>query len=208
VTLDDAKNAVLRELNKGRSVDEELVLMEEHTIAKPYGWIFFYNSRRYVETRDFLHALEGNGPVVVERRTGRMTHLGTARPTDEVIADFEAQRLSDSAAAGIAWSARKRHCVSVAVQCPGLRCRDAPLLCRPIAPQRDSLELRLLLPQLREGGRVRRRRASRRSAGCVHRVRRLVGRSHSRSRASTNRGPRRAPHAVRPSAGRPARRGS
>jgi hypothetical protein len=48
-----------------------------------------------------------------------MTHLGTARPTDEVIADFEAQRLSDSAAAGIAWSARKRHCVSVAVQCPG-----------------------------------------------------------------------------------------
>ena len=57
-------------------------------IRKPYGWIFFYNSRRYLETRSPLLALAGNGPVVVERH-GQLHQLGSAHAPDVTIAEFE-----------------------------------------------------------------------------------------------------------------------
>lgn len=90
MTLEEATRAVLEELNrKVSSSNEEMVLLDRDTMVKPYGWIFFYNSRRFVETGNVIYALGGNGPVVVERTTGRITHLGTARPFEEEVADFE-----------------------------------------------------------------------------------------------------------------------
>jgi Immunity protein 35 len=76
----------------GRSVKGGLVVMDEMTLTKPYGWVFFYNSRRYLETRDILHAIAGNGPVVVLADTGEVVTLGTARRWEEAIAAFEQQR--------------------------------------------------------------------------------------------------------------------
>lgn len=65
------------------------MLVDNLTIIKPYGWVFFYNTRRYAETGDVLYALGGNGPVVVERETGRMSHLGTLHVAEQSIAAFE-----------------------------------------------------------------------------------------------------------------------
>jgi hypothetical protein len=89
VTRDEAKKAVLEEIRRGYKGQEEIVVDEVHTMTKPYGWVFFYNTKRYIERREVLHALGGNGPVVVEGATGRITKLGTARPVDDEIADFE-----------------------------------------------------------------------------------------------------------------------
>jgi hypothetical protein len=69
-----------------------LVLLDERTQEKPYGWVFFFNTRRFVESRDLVFALGGNGPVVVERETGRITLLGSARPPEKEIAELERQR--------------------------------------------------------------------------------------------------------------------
>jgi hypothetical protein len=71
------------------SVPGGVAIMEDRTIRKSYGWIFFYNSRRYLETGSPLEALAGNGPIVVERADGSLHQLGSAQQPDASIAEFE-----------------------------------------------------------------------------------------------------------------------
>ena len=72
--------------------DDSLVIVSELTIEKDYGWIFFYQSRKYLETGQFNYQLAGNGPVVFERETGGVHHLGSHKHPDELIREFEAER--------------------------------------------------------------------------------------------------------------------
>lgn len=58
-------------------------------VEKSYGWVFSYTSKLYAETGDMLHMLAGNGPVIVERGTGKLHTLGTANHPDISIAEFE-----------------------------------------------------------------------------------------------------------------------
>lgn len=78
---------------KGREfyAETELIILSERTIQKPYGWIYFYTSRRWLETRSIEYAIGGNGPLVVLRETGEIVTLGTARTSEEEIAAFEAE---------------------------------------------------------------------------------------------------------------------
>jgi len=60
---------------------EELVISE---LAEfPTSWVAVYNTRRFVETGSFRYALAGNGPVIINRRTGA-TRIGlTSQPVEE-----------------------------------------------------------------------------------------------------------------------------
>ena len=69
-------------------VEGGVVILTSETIKKTYGWIFFYNSRKYVETGNPLEALGGNGPIVVETN-GRVHQLGTAHAPSTIVAQFE-----------------------------------------------------------------------------------------------------------------------
>jgi Immunity protein 35 len=90
ITKDEARAAVEAELASGRRKPGEFVVMDEFTVERSWGWVFFYNSRRFVETRDPLQALGGNAPYIVDRTTGEVRVTGTARPTEEYIAEYEA----------------------------------------------------------------------------------------------------------------------
>ena len=94
--FEEARRHVLKYLVavSGRA-GEPLQLVDDYTIAKAYGWIFFYNSARFVSTGDPLDALAGNGPVVVMRDTGEIVALGTGRTEEVEIADFERSRNLD-----------------------------------------------------------------------------------------------------------------
>ena len=72
-----------------RDVPGGVAIIEKRTIQKPYGWIFFYNSNRYLETLSPLEALGGNGPIVVKRADGNLHQLGSGVPPDVSIAEFE-----------------------------------------------------------------------------------------------------------------------
>lgn len=54
------------------------------SIEVPEGWIFFYNSREYVETKDDMFALIGNGPVFVNR-LGSVEELTSALPWKDAL---------------------------------------------------------------------------------------------------------------------------
>jgi len=79
-----------------RETDNEVpggvALMLEHTIEKPYGWVFFYNSKRFLESGDPFESLVGNSPVLVEAADGRMTHLGTAWSVEDSLRKLEIER--------------------------------------------------------------------------------------------------------------------
>lgn len=76
----------------GRAVPDGLAIVDSRTITKPYGWVFFYDSKTHIATGNPLHTIAGNGPVVVLAATGEVVSLGTARPSQEQIALFEAER--------------------------------------------------------------------------------------------------------------------
>jgi len=53
----------------------EFAIIEEATIEKPYGWIFFYQTKRYLETKQFRDAAFGTEPFIVEASTGKISFL-------------------------------------------------------------------------------------------------------------------------------------
>jgi hypothetical protein len=69
-----------------------LVIVGEKTIEKNYGWVFFYDSKTYLRTRKFSDRLAGNGPVVFEKESGLIHHLGSHAPPKELIRAFETDR--------------------------------------------------------------------------------------------------------------------
>lgn len=75
-------------------VGDELVILEDRTVVKAYGWVFFYNTRRFVETGNFLHALGGNGPVVYERASGDIVELPSHSPPDVVLREYEERSIA------------------------------------------------------------------------------------------------------------------
>lgn len=42
-----ARELVLEKIRK-----HDCVIVDEHTIERPFGWVFFYDGRRHVETGD------------------------------------------------------------------------------------------------------------------------------------------------------------
>ncbi len=70
--------------------DDGWVVLDEHTIERDWGWVFFYDSRRYLETGDLSFAVAGNAPYLVRRADGAVFETGTAFPVEHYIEDFEA----------------------------------------------------------------------------------------------------------------------
>ena len=77
-------------LKAALAVEGGVAIASRQTIRKPYGWVFFYNSTRYLETGDPLEALGGNGPVIVERDGGRLHVLPSSSDPTVAITEFEA----------------------------------------------------------------------------------------------------------------------
>jgi Immunity protein 35 len=69
--------------------DDELVVVDSATIERPWGWVFFFTSRRWLESGELRYALAGNSPVLVERASGKLISLGTARSAESYIAAYE-----------------------------------------------------------------------------------------------------------------------
>lgn len=78
IRKDEAHGLVRDALLKLFAADDDIVVIEEMTIEKPYGWIVFYNSRCYLETENISHALAGNVPYLVNKRTGCLETLGSS----------------------------------------------------------------------------------------------------------------------------------
>jgi len=64
-------------------------IVRESTIAKPYGWIFFYQSKEFLDNGTASARLAGNAPIVVNGSTFELRVTGTARPLEHYLAEYE-----------------------------------------------------------------------------------------------------------------------
>jgi hypothetical protein len=70
-------------------VGDQWVVLEDKTIEKHFGWVFFYNSLRYVTTGNVIHRLAGNGPVFVNKITGSIDFFGSTPPLDVILETYQ-----------------------------------------------------------------------------------------------------------------------
>ncbi len=68
---------------------EQIEIMLDKTIEKDYGWIFLYQSKRFVQTGNLQDMLIGNCPVLVTR-SGQRILFPTSIPVLESIKRYEA----------------------------------------------------------------------------------------------------------------------
>ena len=59
-----------------------LVIVDEHTIERPWGWVFFYSAANG-------ELLAGNAPYMVNGISGELIETGTAEPMEAYIARYE-----------------------------------------------------------------------------------------------------------------------
>ena len=89
-TVRDARRLVEDELQRLAPLpDDEWMVLAQETIEKPWGWVFFYTSRKFHETGEFRYAIAGNAPFIVEKQSGRVLVTGTAKPVQHYIDNYE-----------------------------------------------------------------------------------------------------------------------
>lgn len=65
-------------------------IIHRATLTRTYGWVFFYQSKKYLTDSKFEDMLAGNAPFIVDRINGEIRVTGTARPVEEYLAEYEA----------------------------------------------------------------------------------------------------------------------
>lgn len=90
ITNQEAKQLAEIELNeRSISSDDSLIILDEHTIEKEYAWIFFYQSKKYKETKDIRFLVGGNGPLFISKTNGQVASFRTGLSIDEMIDQYE-----------------------------------------------------------------------------------------------------------------------
>jgi hypothetical protein len=70
---------------------DELVLVDDDTLEREWGWVFFFASRRWRETGDPALRYEGEGPLIVNRFDGSVVGTGTSRPSEDYVTRYETE---------------------------------------------------------------------------------------------------------------------
>jgi hypothetical protein len=94
IDREQAKSLVEKEINTPDATSYEnlkLVILDDLTIEKEWGWVFFYNTEEYVKTGDFSESLVGNAPYIVNKYTGELVVTGTAYEIEDYIKEYESK---------------------------------------------------------------------------------------------------------------------
>jgi len=68
---------------------DRCVILKKHTVKRPYGWVFFYQSREYVASGDSRYMVAGNAPILVDRVNAEIRVTGTADPLEKYLEQYE-----------------------------------------------------------------------------------------------------------------------
>jgi hypothetical protein len=76
----------------GADVPGGLAIDDRYTMTRPYGWVFFFNSRKFMQTEHESDAIAGNGPILIMAKSGQVHHFGTSAPFRQQLEEFEQTR--------------------------------------------------------------------------------------------------------------------
>ena len=80
----------------GKQSNIELMIVEKSKIKMQYGTIYYYNSKSFLLSGNYQHALLGNAPFLVEQNSGKIFEFGTSRSIEYYLNEYEAGRWSAS----------------------------------------------------------------------------------------------------------------
>ncbi len=70
--------------------DIEVIVETDSIIKKPYGNIYYYDSKEYILTGNFNKSLVGNAPFLVENKLGgRVVQFGTSGQLEDQLKNYE-----------------------------------------------------------------------------------------------------------------------
>ncbi|MCA1552427.1 hypothetical protein I6F36_37320 [Bradyrhizobium sp. BRP19] len=87
--MDFEKAAALATLWVELTCEGQARIVRESTVAKPYGWIFFYEAKQFLDIGDDSAALVGNAPIIVDRDTLELRSRATAWPLEHHLNEYE-----------------------------------------------------------------------------------------------------------------------
>ncbi len=85
ITFDEAR-ALAYEI-ASKSTDHPVYIVDDATMERPFGWVFFYNT---VSLRGTDRSLIGNAPVIVNRHTGTPSRMHTSGSVEDHVEAYEA----------------------------------------------------------------------------------------------------------------------
>jgi hypothetical protein len=71
--------------------DDIFAIVDAETIEKPFGWVFFYNSKKFLDGGRYSDRLAGNGPVIVNAHNGTVEFFGSGRSPLEIVQEYESK---------------------------------------------------------------------------------------------------------------------
>jgi len=89
LTKTEALELVSKKLQQRHSPDNACVVVDKYTIEKVFGWVFFYNSKKFVEIGIYRYRLAGNGPVIVNKVSRTVEFHGSGTPPEDIVKDYE-----------------------------------------------------------------------------------------------------------------------
>lgn len=69
-------------------IDSEIPLQITHEGEFSEGWYFCYQSKEFLETGELSAQLAGNSPFLIDRQSGALHVLGTAKPLESYLEDY------------------------------------------------------------------------------------------------------------------------
>ena len=60
----------------------ECVIMDEYTMEEEFGYMFFCQSKQFVQTRHMRDMLVGGGGIIVNKHDGLVQQTGSNRPAE------------------------------------------------------------------------------------------------------------------------------
>lgn len=70
---------------------DELMIVDDETLERDWGWVFFCVSRLWYETGEVRYATDSAPPLIVSREDGSVHRTGTAHEIDYYITRFETE---------------------------------------------------------------------------------------------------------------------
>lgn len=89
MTKDEAIVLVEQVVNDNGLSEQECIVQSGSTIEKWWGWVFFYQSKKFLESNDFRDMLVGNAPIIVNKASGEYHLTGTAYDISYYIEKYE-----------------------------------------------------------------------------------------------------------------------
>ncbi|MES2108616.1 MAG: YrhB domain-containing protein [Bacteroidota bacterium] len=77
-------------INKEPNIDDiQVIVLRDETIETADYFVFFYQSKRYMETGNYSYFLVGNAPIIVDKITREKYITGTAHDIEFYIEEYK-----------------------------------------------------------------------------------------------------------------------